>query len=171
MNDIQRTPPRIVHGAQRPKRADIYEVINKAADNAKMTKQERRLLLYLADQADGFTPAQKTIHNATGIPETRIKNVRRSLQKLSVIDYKYNEYDHFLFINWTVIRGYALLPEPLKVGGNKRKYFIQQSQNEYQNHPLRGIWKQYLYELARINKYELQQILESMEYRTEGKLI
>ena len=38
MNDIQRTPPRIVHGAQRPERADIYEVINKAADNAKMTK-------------------------------------------------------------------------------------------------------------------------------------
>lgn len=91
-----------------------------------------------------FYPAKKTIHNATGIDISDIKEVRNRLQKLSVIDYKCNQYEHYIFINWTVIRGYALLAitrersgltEPLEVGGNKRKYFVQESQIEYAKHP------------------------------------
>ena len=31
-------PPRIVHGANRPPRTDIDEIVNKCADNARMTK-------------------------------------------------------------------------------------------------------------------------------------
>ena len=104
----------------------------------------------MANQADSFTPAQKTVSKATGIDEADIKRIRRRLQKLSVIDYQNNRYEHFYFINWTVIIGYALLREPLKVGGNKRPYFVQQPQNEYTNHPLRDITGEYLRELARM---------------------
>ena len=98
--------------------------------------------------------------------------MRRSLQRLSVIEYKCNQYEHYIFINWTVIRGYALLAmtrertgitEPLEVGGNKRKYFVQESQNEYMNHPLREIWKEYPCYLAHMNRYEIQQTLEILE--------
>jgi len=88
-----------------------------------------------------FRPAKKAIHDATGIPEARIKDIRRSLQELSVIDYEYSDRNKYIFVNWTVIRGYALLPEPLpmgdtKNGERKRKYFVQQSQHEYDRHPL-----------------------------------
>lgn len=87
-----------------------------------------------------FRPAKKAISNATGIPETRIKDIRKSLQRLSVIDYEYNEKYKYIFVNWTVIYAYADLPEPLKMGNTKngeekRKYFIQQSQHEYERHP------------------------------------
>ncbi len=89
------------------------------------------------------------------------------MQKLSVIDYQNNRYEHFYFINWTVIRGYALLPEPLTVGGNKRPYFVQQPQNEYTNHPLQDkpgeylqdITGEYLQELARM---EWDKVLETL---------
>lgn len=91
------------------------------------------MLLYYADQAEGFTPARLTIHNATGIPETRIKNVRNNLQDMNLIEYVFNDYFHYIFVNWTVIRGYALLDKPLPVGGRARRNFVQQSMNGYIN--------------------------------------
>ena len=93
------------------------------------------MLLYYADQAEGFTPAKLTIHNATGIPETRIKNVRNNLQDMNLIEYVFNDHFHYIFINWTVIRGYALLDKPLPVGGRARRNFVQQSMSEYINNP------------------------------------
>ncbi len=120
------------------------------------------MLLHLANQAEGFTPAQKAISNATGIDEADIKRIRERLRKMTVIDYKYNMYEHFYFINWTVIRGYALLDQPLKVGGNKRPYFVQQPQGEYMNNPLQGIHDEYLQYLAHMNTYEIQQLLDEL---------
>lgn len=92
------------------------------------------MLLYYANQANYFTPAKKTIHNATGIPESRIKDVRRKLQKCNLIDVE-TERDHFIFINWTAIRGYALLPEPLEVGGRSYSHFVQEEQKRHRNYP------------------------------------
>ena len=93
------------------------------------------MLLYYAEQAEGFRPAQLTIHRATGIPETRIKNIRRNLEKMTLIEYVFNENYHYIFVNWTVICGYALLGEPLQVGGRGRRNFVQQSQSEYSFNP------------------------------------
>ena len=131
------TAPLIIHGARMPARGKIEEIINRAAYNACMTKLEKTLLLYYASNGreKPFRPAKKTIHNATGIPETRIKNVRRRLQSLSVIDYENSEKGHYVFVNWTNIYGYADMQERLEVGGRGRKYFVQQSQNQYERHP------------------------------------
>ena len=93
------------------------------------------MLLYYADQAEGFTPAKLTIHNATGIPETRIKNVRNNLQDMSLIEYVFNERYQYIFVNWTVIIGYYYLKEPLQVGGRARRNFVQQSMSGYINNP------------------------------------
>lgn len=42
---------------------------------------------------------------------------------MSLIDFVCTEYDHYIFIDWTVIRAYATLPEPLVVGGRERRNF------------------------------------------------
>ena len=119
----ERKPPRIIHGSGRPDPADLEEVLNRTRINAKLCDREYRLLSYYAQQETGFPPAQKTIEKATGIGENHLYEVRRALKNMCLIDYVNTPYDHFIFLNWTVIKGYALLKDPLNVGGRGRKNF------------------------------------------------
>ena len=123
--DIKKTnqPPRIIHGSGRPDPADMDEVLVLCRRNARLCDREFRLLRYYAQQATGFQPAQLTIYNATGIGENHLHAVRQSLKRMCLIDYVNTQYDHFIFLNWTVIIGYALLSEPLNVGGRGRTNF------------------------------------------------
>lgn len=138
------------------------------------------MLLFYASNGiyKSFRPARKTISKATGIPEARIKDIRRSLQELSVIDYEYNESNErykYIFVNWTVICSYADLGERLPMGStkngeNKRKYFVQQSQREYDRHPRnyqytlskraqRKQWEKFMYNTADLSAEELTKVL------------
>ena len=94
------------------------------------------MLLYYASNGirKVFRPAKKTIHDATGIPESRIKDIRRKLKKLNLIDVE-TERDSFIFVNWTAIKGFALLPEPLEVGGKAYSNFAQEQQQRHQRYP------------------------------------
>ena len=89
------------------------------------------------------------------IDASDIKEVRKTLRHMSLVDYVCNQYYHFIFVNWVAIRGYALLDKPLKVGGRGRKYFIPCDFSQYERHPYHNLWEDYLKLLGKLTDFEV----------------
>ena len=129
------TPPRIIHSEGKPSKQSISDVINAAARNAKLTKKQTALLSFYANRSNGFTPAEKLVIKETGISERRLREVRNNLQNMNLIDYECSSGYHFIFINWLVIRGLALLDHPLDIGGKNHGFFLPMNQQVIKKHP------------------------------------
>ncbi len=154
-----RSPPRIVHGENKPDFSEIPDIIDKVRINISLCSQEYRLLLFYASSGSGFRPAKKMIQKSTGIDKSNIKKVRNSLVQMNLIDYQCNQYYHFIFVNWTVIIGYALLDRPLKAGGKGRRHFVRCDFSQYNRHPYHDVWKDYINNLKQLTYYETVGIL------------
>ena len=128
-------PPVIIHGEGRPACRNICEVIYAAARNAKLNRKQTELLLFYAKQSSGFHPSVKRTVEMTGISSRRLRDVRKNLQNINLIDYEYSNGYHFIFVNWLVIRGLAMLERPLDVGGNGHMYFKRMNQQVFTKHP------------------------------------
>lgn len=152
-------PPEIIHGLGRPDLEDIPSFIEAVRANVGLCSQEYRLLLFYAMSGEGFHPAKATIKKETGIDTSDIKVVRRNLRHMNLIDFADNAYFHFVFVNWTVIRGLAILDQPLKVGGRSRKYFTPCDFSQYKRHPYHGMMDDFLIFLRRLTRQEVRHLL------------
>ena len=134
--------------------------IQAASDKAKLTDKERALLFFYAKQKQGFTPAEKLVLKQTGISQRRLRNVRDSLRKMNVIDYGNTRYKHFVFVNWTVIRGLAFLDDTIISKRRSTKYFIPMEQKCFRGHPYFSTGRKLKYDIGYIRHKPTQAWIE-----------
>ena len=91
-----------------------------AARNIHLRKQATELLLFYADQANGFRPALKLIGKKTGLPTQDISKIRKRLIDRGLIAYKPGNY---IMLDWQRIRIFAALEKPLTLPRSKAYTF------------------------------------------------
>lgn len=85
-------------------------IIDSACANLRLSGQAKRLLVFYADQADGFTPALEWIHQNTGLDRKDISKIRQQLVDNGFILYKPNQ---TIELDWDRIRLYASLDKEM----------------------------------------------------------
>ena len=76
----------------------------------RLSGQAQRLLLFYADQAEGFTPSLEWIHQNTGLDRKDISKIRRQLTDNGFIRYEQNK---VIELDWNRVRLYATLDKKM----------------------------------------------------------
>ena len=121
-----RHPPCIKHKNKRP--PHYREMVQDAARNLCLSKQETALLAYYGDCKDGFRPSKQYIESKTGIPKNSIQNTRKGLIRRNII--AYNSQHGIITVLWPRIEAFAMLTEPLKKGEALKGKYSQPEQAE-----------------------------------------
>ena len=107
--------PKIYHSEDRP--SCFRQMIFDCAKNVHLREHATRLLLFYANQANGFSPALAFISRETGLSIYRVYELRQQLVNYGLIGYS-NE-KNYIHIAWNRIKAFALLEKPLRVTRNK----------------------------------------------------
>ena len=156
-------------------------MIMDAAQNIHLRRQATKLLLFYADQNNGFRPALKLIKRKTGIPENKVSEVRKRLIDRGLIAY---EPEDFIMLDWQRIRTFAALEKPLRLPKNGNCFFAPVK--PYLKEPtLREIWykegywiknprpltdteKKFYNTAARMTEFELMSLMHLLPSQNGG---
>lgn len=95
-------------------------MIQDAAHNLHLREQTKRLLLFYADQTNGFRPALKLIEQKTGIAGNKVAEIRRRLVDRGLIAYEPEDY---VAVDWRRIKTFAALEKPLRLPSSGNYFF------------------------------------------------
>ena len=115
---VSTPPPRIIHVPKRP--AKYRQMIYDSAANIHLRQQSMKLLLFYADQANGFSPALALIHRETGIAPNKVSEIRQRLVKRGLLFY--NNQEHAIYIAWDRIQAFAILDKPILISRGKSTF-------------------------------------------------
>lgn len=99
-----RHPPAIHHIGRRDE--NHTQTVRQAAKVVRLPDRATKLLTFYADCPDGFFPALKTVHDATGMDRKDIYKARKELVDLGFILYTPEE----IRIDWQRVATMAMLP-------------------------------------------------------------
>lgn len=161
--------PSIYHSEDRP---DCFkQMIFDCARNIHLREHATRLLLFYANQANGFSPALTLISRETGLSMNKIQELRQQLINYGLINYS-NE-RRFIHIGWSRIRAFALLESPLRLTRNKCVFYSFTEIPKILSHQvtIKTIGKKYRIKNPRILEPDEEDFYSSLEEMTEAKYV
>lgn len=104
---VLKFPPHIQHISCRLPDGKWQELLEAAMKNMRLKSCAKRLMMFYADQANGFRPSLRLIEDKTGIGRLNVCHVRKQLETKGFISYDGN----VITIDWYRIWQFSLLDQ------------------------------------------------------------